>query len=82
MCAGWGLDSPTPDFERVLESRELLAVALARLSPGDQEVLTLIDLEGMSLVDGAELMALELPALKSRLHRARLRLLAAVKEVS
>ena len=82
VCAGWGAASSAPDFERALESRELLRQALARLSPEHQEVVTVIDLEGMSLAEGATLLGLELPALKSRLHRARLRLLGAVKEVS
>ena len=82
VCAGWGDARPTADFERALESRDVLAAAFSRLGPGDREVLTLVDLEGLSLAESADLIELQLPALKSRLHRARLRLLAAAKEVS
>jgi RNA polymerase sigma-70 factor (ECF subfamily) len=80
--AGWGCSSSSTDFARALENRELLLRAMARLTTADQEVLTLVDLEGMTLAETAEMVDVELPALKSRLHRARLRLLAAVREIS
>ena len=82
MCAGWGGVRPEPGFLRTLESRELLSAALTRLAAADREVLTLVDLEGMSLRESATMLELDVAALKSRLHRARLRLLAAAKEVS
>ncbi len=80
--AGWGKTSTSPDFERALESRELLTRAMERLRDGDREVLTLVDLEGLTLAEGASLLELEIPALKSRLHRARIRFLGAVRELS
>lgn len=81
ICAGWGTPGVSTEFERALESRELLARALSTLSDDDREVLTVVELEGLSLRESAALLELELPALKSRLHRARLRLLAAIKEM-
>lgn len=82
ITAGWGDRAQSPDFERALESRELLGRALSSLQTSDQEILTLIELEGMTLAEGASMLELEIPALKSRLHRARLRLLAAVRELT
>lgn len=76
--AGWGDDSP----EELAASRELRAAlhaALGALDPADQEVLVLRDLEGLTAREAAEVLGLTVEALKSRLHRARLRLAARVR---
>jgi RNA polymerase sigma-70 factor, ECF subfamily len=73
--AGWG----TTDAEAMLierEQRASLAKALAGLAPGDREVLLLRDVEGLSGAEAAHALGIDLTAMKSRLHRARLRLQA------
>ncbi len=79
VAAGWGAD-PEKEVARA-EQRELLARALASLSPTDREVVVLRDLEGLSLDEVARVIGLELGAAKSRLHRARLRLVAALRSI-
>jgi RNA polymerase sigma-70 factor (ECF subfamily) len=77
--AGWG----SPDPERaasVAEDHRQLHAALARLPDEDREVLLLRDVEGLSGPEAAEALGLALSAMKSRLHRARLRLMAALRE--
>lgn len=62
------------DPERSLEDRELgaaLQAAIASLEPGYREVLLLRDVEGLSAAEVAEVTQLSVPAVKSRLHRAR-----------
>ncbi|MBL9037821.1 MAG: RNA polymerase sigma factor, partial [Archangium sp.] len=77
--AGWGGDDPERLFAEA-EERDRVWWALASLSPTDREVLTLRELEGLSGDHAAAMLDLELPALKSRLHRARLNLMAALRE--
>lgn len=72
--AGWGSDAPAPQAATGLGASVLLQGALERLSPEEQEVIVLRDLEGFSGAEAAALTELSLPALKTRLHRARLRL--------
>jgi RNA polymerase sigma-70 factor (ECF subfamily) len=74
--AGWGAEEAFARAEEV----DRLALAMASLSSEDREILVLRDLEAMSGEAVAELLGLALPAMKSRLHRARLRLLAALRE--
>ena len=78
--AGWGTqhDGGTEDLER----RDLLEKGLGRLAPVEREILVLRDLEGFSGTEAAELLGISLHAMKSRLHRARLRLMAALLEMS
>ncbi len=59
--------------------RDLVRGALDRLTPGEREVIVLRDLEGFSGEETAELLGLSLPAMKTRLHRARLRFVAEVR---
>ena len=63
------------------EDRELLNTALERLSDSDREVLILRELEGFSGAEAAEMIGIEISGMKSRLHRARLRLAARVREL-
>lgn len=78
--AGWGaLDS----VDAVLierQRRELFSRALAGLAPEDREMIVLRDLEGLGGEQVAELLRISLAAVKSRLHRARLRLAARVRQ--
>jgi RNA polymerase sigma-70 factor (ECF subfamily) len=74
--AGWAADTALLRQERI----EVLQQALLGLPEADREVLLLRDLEGIEGAEAAEMLGLSLPALKSKLHRARLRLLAAVRE--
>lgn len=75
--AGWGGPSPE-DLALEMERHDLLAAAFARLSADDREILTLRDLEELSGDATAQLLGVSLPAMKSRLHRARLALAALV----
>lgn len=76
LRAGWGAPD-APEDERAA----LVQVAFARLAPDDQRILTLRDIEETSGEEVAAMLGLSLPAMKSRLHRARLRLAAAYEEV-
>ncbi|MDP3718065.1 MAG: sigma-70 family RNA polymerase sigma factor [Acidobacteriota bacterium] len=76
--AGWG--GPNPEQLAVAaEQHGRLVAALAGLAPDEREVLTLRDLEGLSGEDVAAMLGLTTAAMKSRLHRARLRLAEAVR---
>ena len=78
-AAGWGDEDP----ERLLikrESADLVASALLRLADGDREVLLLRDVEGLSGDEAAAVLGLTVAAMKTRLHRARLRLAAEVRK--
>ncbi len=54
---------------------------MAVLSGEEREVLTLRDVEGFSGGEVAEMLSISLPAMKSRLHRARLKLVAELEEI-
>lgn len=63
------------ELEKRLADQEMRAViqqALAELSPLDKAVVVLSDLEGLPNQEIAEILELTVPAVKSRLHRARL----------
>lgn len=77
--AGWGHDGPE-DLAIRSEAHATLARALSALPAEDRTVLTLRELEGLSGEDTAALLGLTLPAMKSRLHRARLRLAAEIRK--
>lgn len=74
LRAGWGRDDGD---DRVATVQE----AFARLAADDRRLLVLRDIEEMSGEEVAALLGLSLAAMKSRLHRARLRLAAAYEEV-
>ena len=56
------------------ETREAMLQAIDDLPDGYREAVVLMDLEGLSYKEAAEVMELTLGAFKTRLHRARLHL--------
>ena len=74
--AGWG--NPLPLAERLAE-RDAVAQALRALPPAEREILLLRDLEGLTGEEAAAELGLSLAAAKSRLHRARLHLIALIR---
>ncbi|MBK8003470.1 MAG: sigma-70 family RNA polymerase sigma factor [Gemmatimonadetes bacterium] len=76
--AGWGAE---PAAEREADEDGLLGQALAQLAPAEREMIVLRDLEGFSGEEAAELTGLTLAAMKTRLHRARLRLVAEARRL-
>jgi RNA polymerase sigma-70 factor, ECF subfamily len=60
---------------------QCLPRVLAELSPQDREAITLCDIEGMTQRDYAQRLGLTLPAAKSRVQRARIRLRERMTEV-
>lgn len=67
------------DFVGAFEEREAIERVLATLGDDDREVLALVDAEGLSLEEASATLGVSLAALKSRLHRARLRFMAAMR---
>jgi RNA polymerase sigma-70 factor (ECF subfamily) len=65
------LRSSSPNVESALISRDLAAKLLARVSPEDRLVLTLLDVEGFSVAEIAEMMSWSISKVKVRAHRAR-----------
>lgn len=73
------MESTAPQPERLAADREVLSktnALLDDLRDGDRELFIRRFIDGMSLQDISEETGLSLPALKSRFHRARLRLKA------
>ena len=62
---------PASDVERTAVSRDLAEKLLARLSPDDRMVLTLLDVEGFSVAEIADLTDWSVSKVKVRAHRAR-----------
>lgn len=79
LDAGWGAAMDPEALAARTEAQAQLEAALRGLTPADREVLALRDLEGLSGEDTAQALGLTLTAMKSRLHRARLALVAQVK---
>jgi RNA polymerase sigma-70 factor (ECF subfamily) len=67
--------SPNPEQQyKQSELREILQKTIQGLPPGFRTVFTLRDVEGLSTEETAEALNLSIPAVKSRLLRARLQL--------
>lgn len=67
--------------EELVEARErvrALAGAFALLTPDRRAPLVLREVEGLSYAEIADILELSVPAVKSRIHRARLELIALV----
>lgn len=75
LRAGWGRDEGEDEHAATVQE------AFARLAEDDRRLLVLRDIEEMSGEEVATLLGLSLAAMKSRLHRARLRLAVAYEEV-
>ncbi len=76
--AGWGQDDVEVAAARA-ERHALLAAALDTLAADEREVVLLRDGAGMSGADTAAALGLSVAAMKSRLHRARLKLAGALR---
>lgn len=76
--AGWGAEEHVA-FEE-FDSRDIVSVMLSRLSHEDREVVLLRDIEILDNHQVAELLGISVAAVKSRVHRARLRLMAAIRD--
>lgn len=70
------------DARRRSEARRLLAAGLAKLSPDDRAVITLVELEERSMEEAARELGCGLSAAKVRAFRARKRLRKALEELS
>ncbi len=79
LDAGWGAEDPEQALSATLR-REALQAALARLPASDREILVLRELEELDGASVAAMLGLTVAAMKSRLHRARLRLAAEVRK--
>jgi RNA polymerase sigma-70 factor, ECF subfamily len=67
--------SPNPEqMYKTAELREILSRTIQGLPPGFRTVFVLRDVEGLSTEETAEALELSVPAVKSRLLRARLQL--------
>ena len=78
------LVDPTPPPDAHVHAREIgaaLSRAIAALPPDQREVLILRDVEGLSAEEAAEVIGIEIGALKSRLHRARMALRTKLADV-
>lgn len=75
--AGWGSASPLI-LER-LATRDSLERALDRLSDEEREVVVLRDLLELDGRETADALGLSLAAMKSRLHRGRLKMMASLR---
>jgi RNA polymerase sigma-70 factor, ECF subfamily len=78
---GTQLADSQPGPEEDLARRQIetaLAHAIASLEPSSREVLVLRDIEGLTAPQVAEVLGVTVDAVKSRLHRARLAVRAAV----
>ena len=71
LSARLGAGSISRDAESAVVSRDLANKLLARLSPDDRVVLTLLDAEELSVAEIAELMDWKVSKVKVRAHRAR-----------
>ncbi len=76
VAAGWG--APDAALVRDMDA-SAIARALASLDPRDREIVLLRDVERLSGEECAAALGLSQPAMKSRLHRARLRLMASLR---
>jgi RNA polymerase sigma-70 factor (ECF subfamily) len=73
------LRSGRQNVESALVSRDLAEKLLARISPDDRVVLTLLDVEGFSVAEIAKMMNWSVSKVKVRAHRARAHLRRVLK---
>ena len=73
--------SGADDRAHARQMAELIQAAMRSLPAEAREVLVLRDVEGLSAEEAAAVLAVSVPALKSRLHRARMALSAQLAAV-
>ncbi|MBA3718493.1 MAG: sigma-70 family RNA polymerase sigma factor [Actinobacteria bacterium] len=76
-------EAPTPVPERVAETVDALGAlktAILRLTPEQRAPLVLREFEGRAYEEIAEILEISVPAVKGRLHRARLELLDSMRQ--
>ena len=78
-AAGWGNVADPEEVLTAVERKTQLRAALGQLEPRDREVIVARDLSGLTGPETAELLGVSLAAMKARLHRARLRLVAELR---
>jgi RNA polymerase sigma-70 factor, ECF subfamily len=81
LRAGWGQNDPESLAMRA-QQRDLLQTALNLLDPASRQIIVLRDLESLSGEETAHVLGLTIEGMKSRLHRARLKLAAALRRGS
>jgi RNA polymerase sigma-70 factor, ECF subfamily len=74
--AGWG---SAIDFGARFEARDMVERALMQLPEDEREVVALRDLSGLSGDETAAALGVSMAAMKSRLHRGRLRLMGVLR---
>lgn len=77
--AGWGAGDDPEKMAMRRQDRRLLMGALQSLAESDREILLLRELEEFTGDETAAILQIPLSAMKTRLHRARLRLAAALR---
>jgi len=80
LRAGWGEPSAPGLDDSAADAAALINRALDQLPDEERQCLLLRDIEGLSGEETARVLELTIPAMKSRLHRARLHLAALVSE--
>jgi RNA polymerase sigma-70 factor (ECF subfamily) len=69
-----GVESAPEENVLAAEQRAVIERAIAKLPEGFREVYVLADVEGLPNAEIADMLSLSVPAVKSRLHRARERM--------
>lgn len=79
--AGWGVEAEAGPEDAAVASERcvLLHNALMALSEADREVILLRDIEELTGPQACEMLDVPLATMKTRLHRARLRLMAKLR---
>ena len=78
--AGWGTPELPDEVLARREQRACLKRTLSQLSDPDREVIVLRDVEGFTTTETAQILAISPAAVRSRLHRARLKFLATLRQ--
>jgi RNA polymerase sigma-70 factor (ECF subfamily) len=79
-AAGWGTDEDPEQLSARLQSRQAVREALMSLPDEDRDVLWLRDIAELTGDEAADVLGVSVAAMKSRLHRARLKLLAVLRQ--
>jgi RNA polymerase sigma-70 factor (ECF subfamily) len=74
-------EAPLPDVAEQAERRSLVLSALAELSPDHRRAVVLVDMEGYSVEEAAELLGCPAGTVKSRCARARAKLVPLLREL-